>query len=119
MGSLSGVWAVFCWVRTPFVSGISFPPLAPGTAQALSLWRAWVPYGGAWGLEILSRTPFFPFPFLPSQSPAAWMLRVVFCWMMVMRVETLEVVLETGSSFVLWRLLLVSRLAYWSCLPCP
>ena len=78
-GSSSGVWAVFCWVRTPSVSGISSPPLAPSTAQALSLWRAWVPYGGAWGLEILSRTPFFPFPFLPSQSPAAWMLKAVFC----------------------------------------
>ena len=37
MGSLSGVLTVFCLERTPSVSGISFPPLAPGAAQALSL----------------------------------------------------------------------------------
>ena len=68
MGSLTGVLAVSCWERTPFVSGISFPPSAPGTAQALSSRRAWVPLGGAWGSEILSRSSFFPFPFLPGQS---------------------------------------------------
>ena len=52
MRGSSGALVASYLPRTLSFSGISVCPSAPGTAQAQSSRRAWVPLGGAWGSGI-------------------------------------------------------------------
>ena len=89
----SGVLEASCSERILSFSGISAcPSSAPGTAQAQSSQRAWVPLGGAWGYGTWSRTFFLPFPFLIWLSPSSLMKVIAFCWLMVVDVKIWMVV---------------------------